>query len=93
MTPDMRHHVRDLLERVDLDEMVRRRAVQEAVTDALAHTWTRRAEVFEWAAPKPGDFTGRATAAELAERQARCEATALACRQKAALLERRWIDA
>ncbi len=106
MSPDMRRHLRDLLERIDLDEQIRRRAVQEAISDALAHTWTRRAVALEAALPRQGDYlggpvdweTGRplyegSTTSQEQERADDLRAAALACRQKAALLEARWIDA
>lgn len=99
----MRRHLADLLDRVDTAESIRRRAVQEALSDALARTWTRRAKVLDWAAERPGDYPGGPvdweTGEPLAppepdpERIERLRSAALACRQKAALLERRWLDA
>lgn len=100
--PATRHHLRDLLDRVDVAELIRRRAVQEALADALAHTWTRRAEALEWAQERPGDYPGgpvdwltgkplNAPPADL-ERAAALVAAAFACRRKAALLEARVID-
>jgi hypothetical protein len=85
--PDNRGALRRLLQQVDLDEQVRRRAVQDAIGYALADQWRRRAEVFEWAAPKPGDFLGKATSAEVAEAVIRCRESAQACLNRAALIE------
>lgn len=100
----MRRHLANLLDRIDLGEQIRRRAVQEAISDALAHTWTRRAEALEDALPRLDDYrggpvdweTGRPLYEGSTTGQGRADdlrAAALACRQKAALLERRWIDA
>lgn len=67
------------------------RLAARVLTDALAEGtdayWQRRAEAFEKAAPRPGDFNGRATPAELAARAERCRATAAACRARASLEE------
>ncbi|MGD8214042.1 hypothetical protein [Aestuariimicrobium sp. Y1814] len=62
-----------------------RRVLADAMTSATASYWLRRARAFEDARPRPGDFTGRATAAELAELDRRCRETAEACRSQAAL--------
>ena len=97
----MRRHVRDLLERIDLAENLRRRAVQEAISDALASNWTRRAEAFEAALPQPGDYPGGPADWETGTSMdppppvrtgEGARASAIACRQKAALLEARWLD-
>lgn len=102
MSAEMRRHLRDLLDRIDVGEAIRRRAVQEAVADSLACTWTRRADALEAALPRPGDYpggpvdwdTGEALDPPPAIRTGEgARLAALACRQKAALLERRWIDA
>lgn len=72
----------------DLPEHVehgRVRVLQDALADATAATWRRRAEMFRWAAPRPGDFTGRATRAELSERWQRCMKLAEACEHRATL--------
>ena len=64
------------------------RFLADLLTDGMAGQWEQRARVFEWCAPRPSDFNGRATAAELAERTQRCRATAAACRAKAEVLRR-----
>lgn len=49
MTTGMRRALAQLVDEIDLNEAVRRRAVQEAITDVLAWQWTRRAKVLDWA--------------------------------------------
>jgi hypothetical protein len=74
--------------RLDLAEHVehfRERVLQDALADATAAYWRRRAGMYRWAAPRPGDFTGRATAAELEERRRRCEQLAEQCDHRASL--------
>ncbi len=75
-----------ILARVDSAEQLRTRVVREALRDATAHTWTRRAQALEWARPRPSDFPGRATPDELAARDARLAEQAAACRHRAELL-------
>ncbi len=82
----------DLVASVDFEEAVRRRAVQDAITDSLVWQLRRRAEVFEWAAPRPTDFTGNATEEELFTAVNRCHARAQALRSKAALIEWGWLS-
>ena len=67
-------------------EHFRLRVLQDALTEATAAYWKRRAQAFEDAAPRPGDFNGRASRAELQEAYDRCHETALACRNHAELL-------
>jgi len=62
------------------------RVIQDALTEAEAAGWERRARAFEEAAPRSTDFNGRATPAELEERSRRCLAVAAACRHKAELI-------
>lgn len=63
-----------------------RRLVEEALLSALPGSWERRAAEFEAARPRPSDFNGRASVAELAARDRRCAEAAQACRDRAALL-------
>jgi len=88
----VRVEVARILARVDTSEPIRRRVVQEALNDALACTWRRRADLLEWARPRPGEYAGQATAAELAARDRRLAAQAQACRNKATLLDLRILD-
>ena len=69
-----------------------RRFVQDALNDALACTMRRRSALLEWARPKPGEYTGNTTPAELAERDRLLAAQAKACRNKAILLELHILD-
>jgi hypothetical protein len=63
-----------------------RRVVEEALTAALPAFWERRAEQLDDARPRPTDFHGRASSAELAERDRRLAEQAAACREHAELL-------
>jgi hypothetical protein len=74
---------------VDLAEHVehfRARVLQDALTEALPSYWAMRAEQFQAAAPRPGDFNGNATPEELQARLVDCLITAAACRRHAELL-------
>ena len=84
---EKRVRLRTLITQIDIDEQLRKRATQQAILAAEAWHWAKGAEEFHAAAPKPADFNGRATAAQLVGATKRCHATALACRRKAALLE------
>jgi len=64
-------------------EHFRKRVVQDALAEATAIYWNARAERFEAALPRPGDFTGNATPEELEERRQRITECALACRHRA----------
>ena len=48
----VRSKVSRILARIDTAEPIRRRVVQDAMNDALACTWRRRADLFEWAWPE-----------------------------------------
>lgn len=63
----------------------RARVLQDAIAEAVAATWERRAATFEAARPRPGDFTGRKTAEQVREHDAELAAVALACRERAAV--------
>lgn len=63
----------------------RARALQSALSEATASHWARRADAFEAARPRPGDFTGRASPADVAAQDRRLAAMALACRRHADL--------
>jgi hypothetical protein len=81
-----------LVRQIDLDEQMRRRAIQQAVLMASAWSWRRRAATFEWARPRPKDFNGGATAEELTEADRRCREVAEACRNRATLIEWTAVD-
>lgn len=53
-----------------------------------ARYWKTRAEVFERARPRPDDFHGRATSADLAEQWDRLTDKANACRARAAIADK-----
>ena len=88
----VRAEVGRILALVDAEEPIRRRVVQDALNDALACTWRRRAELLEWARPRPGEYVGQVTADELAARDRRLAAQAQAARNKAILLELHILD-
>jgi hypothetical protein len=89
---DMRAEVAKLVGRINLDERMRIRAVQESVNNARACTWRRTADRLEWARPVSTDWPGNATAEELAERDRRLAGQAAAARHKAELLELGLLD-
>lgn len=61
------------------------RLLQDALAEATSDYWRRRGEAFLAAAPKPGDFNGRATPEEIRERGQRCRETAQACFSRASI--------
>jgi hypothetical protein len=85
---EKRLRLRTLITQIDVDEQMRTRAAQQAILEAESWFWCWRAEQFHAAAPRPGDFHGRATQQDLQEAYDRCMATALACRRRAALVDR-----
>ena len=70
---------------IDIDHF-RARILQDALTEATAAYWEQRAEQFEAAAPKLGEYHGSATPDELNEAWTRCHATAATCRAHAQLI-------
>jgi len=69
-----------------------RRVAQDSLSEATACTWWRRAEMLEWARPRPGDFNGRATPEEMARRDRKLAEQAEACRHAAELYQRRLLE-
>jgi len=65
----------------------RSRVVQDALNEATSDYWIGRAKTFEEAAPRPGDFTGAATPADLDAQRQRLLETARACRNRAAVAQ------
>lgn len=61
------------------------RVLQDAMAEASAAYWERRARTFEEAAPRPGDYTGHASTADLEAGTARCQLAAKVCRQRASI--------
>ena len=64
-----------------------RRIVLDALNEATAAYWRRRADQLEAARWKPGDYTGHATAEDLAAHDRAVREVAEACRNRAALLD------
>jgi hypothetical protein len=63
------------------------RALQDAWLQASPGFWERRARQLEAARPRPGDFNGNRTSAELAEASRRLTEAAQACRNRAHTLD------
>lgn len=70
----------------DNAEQIRIRMLADSFREARATNWEARAEMLEWARPRPDDFHGNATAEELAERDEHLAHLAETCRQHAKLL-------
>jgi hypothetical protein len=66
-------------------EAFQARICREAILDGEAATWRRRAEMLEWARPRPGDWHGRATREELRARYDRLTEEARACRNRGSI--------
>jgi hypothetical protein len=75
----------DLIEHID---HFQHRVVQDALQDATAAYWRRRADTFDAARPRAGDYFGRATREQVREQDARLAAAARACRARADVLSR-----
>jgi hypothetical protein len=69
----------------DIDHF-RARILQDALTEATAQYWEHRAQQFQQAAPRLGEFHGTATRDELNEAWTRCHTTAAACRRHADMI-------
>ena len=67
-------------------EQAAARFLAEVLHSATAAYWDRRAKVWEDAAPKPTDFNGQATEAELQESWRRCMTISRACAEQAELI-------
>jgi len=66
----------------------RRRVMQDALSEATAAYWIRRAEVFEGARHRPGDdYPGVASLDDLRERWVALTELAQACRHRAAVAQ------
>lgn len=72
----------EILEHV---EHFQRRVLLDALLEAWGPYWERRAEAFEAARPRPEDYHGRATPAELRAQWQRLTEIAAACRARAQL--------
>lgn len=59
------------------------RVVREALRDAESWQWLRKAAEWEAAAPKPGEYVGKATREDLSAAWQRCMDNARACRARA----------
>ncbi len=71
---------------MDLTEYVehfRARVLQDALNEATASYWTRRAEAFEWARPSLADFPGDTTLEQRRAKWRELTEIATACRNRA----------
>jgi hypothetical protein len=67
-------------------EHFRCRVLQDALTEALAGYWETRARTLLAACSQPGDFLGRATPEQVAERDQRLRDDAERCLRHAAVI-------
>lgn len=77
----------------DYVERFRARVIQDALAEALPGYWLRRAECFESARHRPGDFRGESTDEQLAARDAALVALVDECRRRAShreALDQQW---
>ena len=63
----------------------RARVLQDALTEALRSTWLRRADAFEAAMHKPGDFPGLCSVDQIEANNERLAQKAAACRNHASI--------
>lgn len=66
-------------------EHFHQRVLQDALAQATAGFWLRRAAQFEAAKPRLGDFHGQMTRAELSAKWQELDAIARACRGRASV--------
>jgi hypothetical protein len=71
---------------VDHVAQFQRRSIAGAVLDASATQWLKRADEFEAARPRPGDYYGQASREQLRARWDELTQIAKACRAKATVL-------
>lgn len=64
----------------------RKRVIQDAMVEATASYWERRAGVFEGCLIQPGDYTGNLTTEQVNEANRRIESIIDACLNKARLV-------
>ena len=67
----------------ETEALIRASVVVDIFNTASAKFWRRRAEEFERAKPRKGDFHGLVSREELSAAWQRCHSIAEACRQKA----------
>ncbi len=64
-------------------EHFRHRVLQDALSEATAAYWRRRAQILRWAQPRPGEYAGHSTPEQLRDRWQRLEEQAVACENRA----------
>lgn len=65
------------------ERQIAARVLEDIWCEASAIYWRRRADQFDRARPRAGDYTGQATSEQLAEQDARLASTTRACRLRA----------
>lgn len=71
----------------ETENLIRVSIVEDVMRTATAAWWRKRAEAFEWAKPRVGEYAGQSTVEDLRIAWRRCHDTAEACRQRAAVGE------
>lgn len=66
------------------------RVIQDALADATALYWNNRADAFENARPRAGDYRGQATLRDINAADQRCREAAEACRRRARVSATEW---
>lgn len=66
-------------------EHFRHRVLQDALAEATASYWHRRADAFEWAKPRLGEHHGHRDQDHLGEKWRELDEIATACRNRAAV--------
>jgi len=61
------------------------RVIADALAEATAVYWRGRADALLDAAPRPGDYVGRATPEQLSAARERCQRDAAACLRRSSL--------
>lgn len=84
-------HLGVLAVRIDA-QRAQERSILDQLGQATGAHWRRRAAALEWARPRPGDYRGQATAADIEARDQRLADAAAACRQRATAFEQGRLD-
>lgn len=75
----------DATDKLSYVDHFRARVLQDALTEAMRSYWLRRADAFEAAMHKPGDFPGLCSVDQIAATNERLAAKATACRNHASI--------
>lgn len=75
----------DAADKLSYVDHFRARVLQDALTEAMRSNWLRRADAFEAAMHKPGDFPGLCSVDQIAANNERLAQKAAACRNHASI--------